>query len=136
MNFYGFLLICAVAVLNTGCMADTPTSFIKRWEDCVNRKDMDCIVKNATDHLIQANGGLETYKQGWQPTFRRHSNMTYDIISIEETADSTAAVKLKQTHYFSDPGWEPYPEDFIYNLKKDQSQKWKLDSVQLLKPPN
>ena len=61
--------------------------------------------------------------------------MTYEIISAE-TTDSTAEVKLKQTHYFSLPGFDPFSEDFIWTLKKDTSGFWKLDSVQPLKPQN
>ena len=133
MKIYRFLLICVFTVFIADCMSDTPASFVARYEDCVNRKDIDCIVKNGTDHLIEANGGLTVYKQKWPYTFDRHSKMTYEVINVEAT-DSTADVKLKQTHYFSIPGWEPYSEDFLWSLKKDASGYWKLDSVQPLKP--
>lgn len=63
-----FLLICVVTVFTAGCMLDTPSSFIKQWADCVNRKDVDCIVKNSSDHLIEINGGLAVYKQRWPYT--------------------------------------------------------------------
>jgi hypothetical protein len=116
-------------------MADTPASFVTRYEDCVNRKDIDCIVKNGTDHLIQVNGGLNIYKQSWPYTFDRHSKMTYEVISAE-TNDSTAEVKLKQTHYYSMEGWEPYSENFIWSLKKDTGGYWKLDGVRPSPPEN
>ena len=135
MRIYGLLLICVVTVVIASCMSDTPASFVTRYEDCVNRKDIDCIVKNGTDHLIEVNGGLTIYKQSWPYTFDRHSKITYEVISTEVT-DSTADVKLKQTHYFSLPGWEPYSEEFIWTLKKDTNGYWKLDGVKPLKSQN
>ena len=136
MKIYRYLLICAVAVLITGCMSDTPSGFIKQWADCVNRKDIDCIVKNSSDHLIEINGGLLVYKQRWPYTFDHHSKMTYDILGVEQTTDSTAELKVKQTHYFLESGRDPYLEDFIYTLKKDAGGKWKLDSVKPTKFEN
>ncbi|HEX3101154.1 MAG TPA: hypothetical protein VHQ01_05160 [Pyrinomonadaceae bacterium] len=135
MKICRFLLIAAFALFIASCMSDTPAAFVSRYEDCVNRKDIDCVVKNGTDHLIQVNGGLTNYKQSWPYTFNRHSKMTYEVISAE-TNDSTATVKLKQTHYFSMEGYEPYSENFTWTLKKDASGNWKLDSVQPLKDPN
>ena len=132
MKIYRFLLLCGVTIFLAGCMSDSPASFVSRYEDCVNRKDLDCIVKNGTDHLIQVNGGLAIYKQSWPYTFERHSKMTYEVISVEAT-ETTAQVRLKQTHYFSLEGWEPFSEEFIWSLKKDESGSWKLDSVQPLK---
>lgn len=135
MKICGFILIGAFAVFLTSCMSDTPAAFVSRYEGCVNRKDIDCVVKNGTDHLIQANGGLTIYKASWPYTFNNHNKMTYEVISAD-TNDSTAEVKVKQTHYFSKEGWEPYAENFTWSLKKDASGYWKLDSVQPLKDPN
>lgn len=139
MRIYRILLICVVTVFIAGCMSDTPAKFITRYEDCVNRKDIDCIVKNSSDHLIEINGGLNVYKTKWPYTFNLHSKMTYEIISVEttdSTADVKADVKLKQTHYFSMPGREPFTEDFIWTLKKDTSGNWKLDNVEPIKAQN
>ncbi len=134
MKIFRFVLIGIVAVFFAGCMSDTPASFVSRYEDCVNRKDIDCIVRSGTDNLIQVNGGLEVYKSRWPYTFERHSKMTYQIIS-SETTDNTAEVKLTQMHYFSMVGFEPYSEDFVWTLKKDASGNWKLDAVQPIKAP-
>ena len=133
MKIYRFLLLCIFAVFFSSCMSDTPASFVSRYEDCVNRKDIDCVVKNGTDHLIQVNGGLAIYKQSWPYTFDRHSKMTYEVITAETADDATAKVVLKQTHYFSMEGRESYAEDFTWTLKKDASGRWKLDAVQPLK---
>ena len=132
MRILRFLLVGTFIALLAGCMADTPASFVSHYEDCVNRKDLDCIVSLGTDHLIQANGGLTVYKAKWPYTFDRHSKMTYQIIS-SETNDTTAQVKVTQTHYFAMEGWDPFSEDAMWTLKKDASGNWKLDAVEPIK---
>ena len=128
MKIYRFLIIGIITVFMFGCMADTPASFVSRYEDCVNRKDLDCIVSLGTDHLIQANGGLTIYKAAWPYTFDRHTKMTYQVTN-SETIDTTAEVKITQTHYFAMADWDPYTEYFIWTLKKDPSGNWRLDAV-------